>query len=92
MATFFNLSHAGDMTVGNDRIHGVRGGEKRRIGIAEAFSRASLLQCYDNYTRGLDSKTALSLVRLMELSAKYAERPQLSASIKLLRITTMYRL
>ena len=71
MRVFFNLSHAANTNVGNDLVRGVSGGEKRRISIAEAFTKNSPLQCYDNSTRGLDSATALGLVRLINLSARY---------------------
>lgn len=61
----FNLRSIRDSKIGNELIRGISGGEKRRVSLAEAFTTWSTLQCWDNSTRGLDSATALSFVRLL---------------------------
>lgn len=48
--------------VGNDIIPGVSGGERKRVSIAEILCGNSMLQCWDNSTRGLDSGNAWSFV------------------------------
>ena len=58
--------------VGNDFICGVSGGERKRVSIAEAVLRGSLIQCWDNSTRGLDSATALEFVKTLRISASLA--------------------
>lgn len=68
VASKFNLEGAYSTKVGNAMIRGLSGGEKRRTSIAEVFISQSQLQCWDNSTRGLDSSTASSLVRLLRQS------------------------
>jgi ATP-binding cassette subfamily G (WHITE) protein 2 (PDR) len=59
----FNLAGSRNTKIGNDTIRGVSGGERKRVSIAEAYMNDSVVQCWDNSTRGLDSFTALNLVR-----------------------------
>ncbi|KAF2462559.1 uncharacterized protein BDR25DRAFT_274341 [Lindgomyces ingoldianus] len=68
IASKFKLEAAYYTKVGNAMIRGLSGGEKRRTSIAEVFISQSQLQCWDNSTRGLDSSTALSLVRILRRS------------------------
>ena len=49
--------------VGNAYIKGISGEERKRISIAEVLLRGTPLQCWDNSIRGLDSATALQVVR-----------------------------
>ncbi|KAI0377720.1 ATP-binding cassette transporter [Hypomontagnella monticulosa] len=61
----FGLEHVANVSVGNDYIRGISGGQRHRVTLAEAFcTRASLL-CFDNPTRGLDSSTALRIARML---------------------------
>ena len=64
------LSCAIDVKVGNDFIHGVSGGERKRTSIAEILVCGGSLQCWDNSTRGLDSANALNFVRMLRLSTR----------------------
>lgn len=64
-AETFRLAQAFGTRVGSDMIRGVSGGEKRRTSIAEAFISGAQVQCWDNSTRGLDSFTALSFVKVL---------------------------
>lgn len=66
----FNLADAVDTKIGNEVIRGVSGGEKKRVTIAEALSAEASIQCWDNSTRGMDSETALSIVRHFRSLAK----------------------
>lgn len=66
----FGLEGAKDTLIGNEMIRGASGGEKRRTSIAEAFTSRSAIQCWDNSTRGLDSLTALKLIRSLRESAE----------------------
>ncbi|GMM33517.1 hypothetical protein DASC09_008420 [Saccharomycopsis crataegensis] len=59
IATLFGLRHAYDTKVGNDFVHGISGGERKRVSIAEALAADGKVYCWDNATRGLDSSTAL---------------------------------
>ncbi|KAF2837385.1 hypothetical protein M501DRAFT_995996 [Patellaria atrata CBS 101060] len=68
LASSFNLDRAFDTRIGNGMIRGVSGGERKRTSIAEAFISGSQIQCWDNSTRGLDSSTALSFIKLLRSS------------------------
>ncbi|KAI1407230.1 ATP-binding cassette transporter [Hypoxylon sp. FL1857] len=61
----FDLAHVANVPVGNDYIRGVSGGQRHRVTLAEAFSTRASVMCFDNPTRGLDSSTALRVVRLL---------------------------
>lgn len=52
-----------DTKVGDEIFRGVSGGEKKRVGIAEAMVTKASTQCWDNSTRGLDASTALEYVQ-----------------------------
>ncbi|CAN3372721.1 hypothetical protein DIURU_004790 [Diutina rugosa] len=69
MATF-GLLHTRNTYVGNNFIRGVSGGERKRVSIAEACLNGSILQCWDNATRGLDSATALEFCKALRTAAK----------------------
>ncbi|KAH8704355.1 ABC-2 type transporter-domain-containing protein [Phaeosphaeriaceae sp. PMI808] len=61
----FWIEHTLDTIVGNEFKRGVSGGEKRRISIAEALIAKASTQCWDDPTRGLDSRAALEFVRVL---------------------------
>lgn len=61
----FHLADSFDTKVGNAMIRGLSGGEKRRTSIAEIFVGGAPFQFWDNCTRGLDSLTALRIVKLL---------------------------
>lgn len=65
----FGLTHTVDSKVGNDLVRGVSGGERKRVSIAEVMLSLSVLQCWDNSTRGLDSATALQFVKTLRLAS-----------------------
>ncbi|KAG2356782.1 pleiotropic drug resistance ABC transporter [Suillus spraguei] len=64
----FGLHHARNTIVGNAAIRGVSGGERKRVSIAEALSCRSLINSWDNSTRGLDSSTALEFIQALRIS------------------------
>lgn len=59
----FWIEHTMDTKIGNELIHGISGGEKKRVSIAEAMITKSSTGCWDNSTRGLDASTALEYVQ-----------------------------
>lgn len=59
----FNLTGSADTKIGNEVIRGVSGGKKKRVTIAEALAGEASIQCWDNSTRGMDSETALIIIR-----------------------------
>ncbi|KAF9650879.1 pleiotropic drug resistance ABC transporter [Thelephora ganbajun] len=59
LMTVLGLDHCRKTRIGNAAIRGLSGGEKKRVSIAEALACRSLIDCWDNSTRGLDSSTAL---------------------------------
>ena len=60
-----DLARTLDVKVGNDFILGISGGERKRTSIAEILVGRSLLQCWDNSTKGLDTKNALRFIRAL---------------------------
>ncbi|GJQ10602.1 hypothetical protein GpartN1_g2393.t1 [Galdieria partita] len=58
------LTHSLDTPLGNNKIRGVSGGEKKRVTIAEMFmgKRASI-NLLDNVTRGLDAAMSLEILK-----------------------------
>ena len=49
LITVFGLRHARKTLVGDASIHGVSGGEKKRVSISEALACRSLVNCWDKY-------------------------------------------
>ena len=47
LLTFFGLCHARETLVRDARIHGVSGGEKKRVFISEVLAYRSLINCWD---------------------------------------------
>ena len=54
LETIFGLRHVKNTPVGDAAIRGVSGGEKKRVSISEALVARSLLNSWDNSTRGLE--------------------------------------
>jgi ATP-binding cassette subfamily G (WHITE) protein 2 (PDR) len=63
--SMFHLDPAADTIIGDEVQRGISGGEKRRVSIAEALTGWSSLQCWDNSTRGMDSSTAISIMKVL---------------------------
>ncbi|KAI0752733.1 pleiotropic drug resistance ABC transporter [Daedaleopsis nitida] len=66
--TVFGLRHVKDTLVGDASVRGISGGEKKRVSISEALASRSLLNSWDNSTRGLDASTALEFVQALRIS------------------------
>jgi ATP-binding cassette subfamily G (WHITE) protein 2 (SNQ2) len=49
LMTIFGLKHAKDTVVGDVAIHGVSGGEKKRVSICETLAMRSLIGAWDKY-------------------------------------------
>lgn len=47
LLTVFGLRHARNTLVGDARIRGISGGEKKRVSISEALACRSLINCWD---------------------------------------------
>jgi ATP-binding cassette subfamily G (WHITE) protein 2 (SNQ2) len=60
--------------VGDARIRGVSGGQKKRVSIAEALATRCLIGTWDNSTRGLDASTALEFVRALRIATDVARQ------------------
>ncbi|KAF2759741.1 hypothetical protein EJ05DRAFT_531238 [Pseudovirgaria hyperparasitica] len=66
----FSLESSARTRVGDDLIRGVSGGERQRISISEAYVCNGKVHCWDQSTRGLDSATALNIVKLIKESSR----------------------
>ena len=74
MATF-GIKHTLNSKVGNEYIRGISGGERKRVSIAEvALSRAPI-QCWDNSTRGLDSRNAVEFCNTLRTETDVGDTP-----------------
>ncbi|QGA18207.1 hypothetical protein EYB26_005891 [Talaromyces marneffei] len=69
----FWIEHTMDTKVGNEFIHGISGGEKKRVSIAEAMITKASTQCWDNSTKGLDASTALEYVQSLRSLTNMAQ-------------------
>jgi len=56
----FGISHTKYTLVGDEYVRGVSGGERKRVSIAETLATKSAVICWDNSTRGLESRIGLS--------------------------------
>ena len=54
LMTVFGLRHVKDTKVGDAYVRGISGGQRKRVSIGEALATRSLLNCWDNSTRGLE--------------------------------------
>ena len=48
-------------------MHGISGGEKKRVSIAETLVARGAIGCWDNSTRGLDASTALEYCKSLRV-------------------------
>jgi ATP-binding cassette, subfamily G (WHITE), member 2, PDR len=67
------LRHVADTVVGDGAIRGVSGGEKRRVSLGVEIAAGHSIMVCDLVTNGLDSATALDIVRKMRIISQ-AER------------------
>ncbi|KAF4579747.1 hypothetical protein EYR40_000077 [Pleurotus pulmonarius] len=72
--TLFGLRHVRNSVVGDEKLRGVSGGEKKRVSIAEAMAARALVSAWDNSTRGLDSSTALSYLMALRVATTHLQR------------------
>lgn len=54
LTTVFGLRRVRDTKVGDAWVRGISGGQKKRVSLSEALATRSLLNCWDNSTRGLE--------------------------------------
>ncbi|KIY47285.1 pleiotropic drug resistance ABC transporter [Fistulina hepatica ATCC 64428] len=68
LLTVFGLRAVKDTVVGDHLLHGISGGQKKRVSITEVMAARACIACWDNSTRGLDSSTALEFVHAVRLA------------------------
>ncbi|KAI8052282.1 P-loop containing nucleoside triphosphate hydrolase protein [Syncephalis plumigaleata] len=66
LLTLLHLTKASDTLIGNDRIKGVSGGERKRASIAMELVTNPGILFLDEPTSGLDSYTALTVMRILK--------------------------
>ncbi|KAJ5520035.1 hypothetical protein N7463_000488 [Penicillium fimorum] len=74
MAQMFGIDYALDIPVGGIFFHGVSGGERKHVSIAEVLAAGPSVPCFDNSTRGLDSSTALDFTKAIHMLMKVGDR------------------
>lgn len=71
-AATLRIAHTFDTIVGSDVVRGVSGGERKRVTMAEmAIGMIGGVLIMDNWSKGLDSSTTLSITRAMRDFAQY---------------------
>ncbi|KAL8688194.1 MAG: hypothetical protein Q9218_005832, partial [Villophora microphyllina] len=73
----FGISHTKKTLVGNEMVHGISGGERKRVSIAETLATKSTVVCWDNSTRGLDASTALDYANSLRIMTDVSDRTTL---------------
>ena len=73
----FGISHTSKTLVGNEFVHGISGGERKRVSIAETLATKSTVVCWDNSTRGLDASTALDYAKSLRIMTDISGRTTL---------------
>jgi ABC-type multidrug transport system ATPase subunit len=70
LLSFLGLSKAADTMIGNERIKGVSGGERKRTSIAMELVTNPAILFLDEPTSGLDTFTAFSVVQFLKKLAQ----------------------
>jgi len=69
MMRVMGIDHVRDTVIGDERSRGVSGGQRKRVTIAEMLLGNARVICGDEITTGLDSQTALEIVRALKNAA-----------------------
>lgn len=59
------LKRVADTFVGNDKVRGVSGGEKKRVTVAEMMATGTFVDCYDEISTGLDAATTFDICKVL---------------------------
>ena len=59
------LKRVADTFVGNNRVRGVSGGEKKRVTVGEMMATRTFVRCYDEISTGLDAVTTNDVCKLV---------------------------
>lgn len=70
LASALGLEHTYGTKVGDAVLHGVSGGEKKRVSLYEGMALTARVLLLDNPTRGLDSKTAAEVTEVLKTVAR----------------------
>ncbi|KAK7410899.1 hypothetical protein VNO78_02104 [Psophocarpus tetragonolobus] len=68
------LSHVARTRIGDDRVRGISGGEKRRVSIGVEAIHDPKVLILDEPTSGLDSTSALQIIEMLKAMADSRER------------------
>lgn len=80
IARVLGIERVLDTIVGSESLRGVSGGERKRVTIAEmAMSQDAAVVLADNWSKGLDSATTLSICREMQRFARFSPTVFVSA-------------
>ena len=59
------LNRVADTFVGNNRVRGISGGEKKRVTVGEMMATRTFVKCYDEISTGLDAVTTYDVCKLL---------------------------
>lgn len=59
------LKRVADTFVGNEKVRGVSGGEKKRVTVAEMMAARTFVDCFDEISTGLDAATTFDICKIL---------------------------
>ena len=63
----FGLNDCRQTKIGDSRVRGVSGGEKKRVTVAEQLVRPTPVSCMDEISTGLDAKVTLDIIKALRM-------------------------
>ena len=63
----FGLNGCRQTKIGDSRVRGVSGGEKKRVTVAEQLVRPTPVSCMDEISTGLDAKVTLDIIKALRM-------------------------
>lgn len=60
------LTDVKDTFIGNDRVRGVSGGEKKRVTVGEMIAARTFVDCLDEISTGLDAATTFDICKVLK--------------------------
>ncbi|KAH0541819.1 hypothetical protein FGG08_003702 [Glutinoglossum americanum] len=98
LVTTLGLRQTLETKVGNEYVHGISGGERKRVSLAEMLATQASVGYWDNPTRGLDASTSLEFIKVLRTSTKIARSTAIVAlyqagenlTVEFDRVTVLY--
>lgn len=73
LLSLLKIGHTGHTLVGDARIRGISGGERKRVSLAESLLARAKVLCFDNPTLGLDAGSAAQFIHSLRILTRTYE-------------------